>query len=204
MNYCYCGQIHNFLKISEDEWMGQMSRNLYERYKTAANQPLMDSWRDCFQHLQREFSKLPNDYLNLYIVFEYGVPSADPRYATRRYPRDRADVIIWDKKTALVLEFKREQYLPKNDYREYERQLHNYYKMINEVHRYGKNQKVESAFVFTNCQDEMNIIPREWDYGGTYYICSQSGVSDLICKIFDCVETMSAKEFSMWIGYCFN
>lgn len=142
---CYYS-IGKFLTLIEEEWLKKMKRH-------AAQPPTagqIKAWVDSFRVLQAACSLLPDEYRNLYIVFEYALP----RYPVRpgRHPSPYyvyADAVLLSKNRAVVLEFKQKDH----DYFGDAHQARKYHRRIQNFHNASRGMGKGAVLVLTKAKD---------------------------------------------------
>lgn len=134
--------LRKFQTYGKETWLRRMKRNAV----TDVEQGNLEAWADSFDVLQRAIGSLPESYLDLHIVFEYGLP----RYplTAGRAPNDIAvfaDAIVLSKDTVVVLEFKRAE----EPFIGYARQARKYRRRIQDFHEESRGMRKRAIQVLT-------------------------------------------------------
>lgn len=107
--YCACLSVKAFMNLSKDEWLRKMLRGFVRINQCKAHDRQVAAWENCYDVLHDALALLPKTY-NLSLVFEYAMPCN--KSGTKRAELGRAvraDVILLEKTTAVVMEFKRKR-----------------------------------------------------------------------------------------------
>ncbi len=144
--FCYRSSIQLFLSRSLEEWVADMKAN----FSKVTGHPLETSqicaWKDEHAALHQALSRLPKEYHQRQIIFEYVMPyrkrpSADD-------PGVRADVILLSEKTVTILEFK--QHYEEENAVNIQRQLLKYRRRIQEWHAASTGMRKTAIAVLTS------------------------------------------------------
>lgn len=141
---CYF-PVDSFLRLSESDWLRKMKRH-------AAFPPtdgMIKSWIDSFRVLHTALSKLPDEYKNLYIVFEYALPKSVQKFEQTSTSYYYADAVLLSKKRVVVLEFKQK----KEDYFGDAHQARKYRRRIQCLHDASRGMSKGAILVLTKAQN---------------------------------------------------
>lgn len=145
------------------------------------------AWRDCYKCLQNCFKTMPAIYNDLYVVFEYVLPTHRPD--SKRSKEDvgiRADVVIVSNTATLVLEFKQRD----EDFEGFVLQAKKYKTRLEKYHSQARNMRNYSALVLSKAKKYIK------KHDGVTS-CSLDYLSDVIQIIFenDCERNIDIKDF---------
>ena len=124
MNYCWAGDVTDFLATPYEFWLQSMSQNFDEVTKQRPSQQQVTAWQGSFEVLQRalkEVTESDEEAKNWTLVFEYELPREGGR---------RPDVVLLARGQVVVLEFKEKAGLHAADVDQvaaYARDLANYH-----------------------------------------------------------------------------
>ena len=145
------------------------------------------AWTDCYKNIQSCFKDIPAKYNNLYIIFEYVLPTYNPK--SKRSKDDvgiRSDVVIVSNTATLVLEFKQRS----EDFEGFVLQAKKYKTRLEKYHAQAKNMRNYSMLVLTKTKKYIK------KHDGVTS-CSVDYLSDVIQIIFenDCERHADIKGF---------
>jgi len=145
------------------------------------------AWTDCYKNIQNCFKEIPAKYNNLYVVFEYVLPTHNPR--SKRSKDDvgiRSDVVIVSNTATLVLEFKQRS----EDFEGFVLQAKKYKTRLEKYHAQAKKMRNYSMLVLTKTKKYMK------KHDGVTS-CSVDYLSDIMQIIFenDCERHADIKGF---------
>lgn len=145
------------------------------------------AWTDCYKNLQICFKEIPAKYNNLYIVFEYVLPTHKPN--SKRSKDDvgiRSDVIVISSTTSLVLEFKQRN----EDFEGFVLQAKKYKTRLEKYHAQANKMRNYSILILSKTKKYMK------KHDGVTS-CSVDYLSDIIQIIFenDCEKHADIKGF---------
>ena len=151
MKRCACYfRVNDFLNADQSTWLATMTRSVQEMHPGEVSKGQIESWRDCFDVLQRELSLIPEITSSLSIIFEYWLPQHSPE--SKKAANDngvRADVILLDKKTVTILEFKRLKEL----FFGHVRQTRKYRRRIQDYHDQSRGMNKKAVLVLTEAEN---------------------------------------------------
>ena len=178
-NCCYYSTVAEFLTVKESQWLSTMKSAFNEEYILSLGESQVNAWKDCFQQLQIELQKLPDETkASLNIIFEYALP-----YESGRRP----DVILLNSEQVIILEFK----MKSTVYAEDIDQVVAYARDIREYHYQSWNKKVFPNLVLTRC----SIPTDEYE---SLTICSSDHLSSVIKGLLP--EVVSACDPDEWMN----
>ncbi len=147
------------------------------------------AWTDTYKVLQTAFKDLPKCYNNLYVVFEYVLPTHKP--GSKRSEDDngiRADVILVSKTATMVLEFKQRN----NDFEGFVSQAQKYTTRLTRFHGQAMNMKNYTALVLTKASKYLKRHE-------TVTSCSKDYLSDVIQIVFD-RDCERHEDIKIWLN----
>ena len=124
MNYCWAGDVTDFLNTPYEFWLQEMSQNFDVMTKQRPSQQQVTAWQGSFEVLQRalkEVTEVDEGAKDWTLVFEYELPREGGR---------RPDVVLLARGQVIVLEFKEKAGLHAADVDQvaaYARDLANYH-----------------------------------------------------------------------------
>ena len=193
-----CGQFITLGKLVEkdqEQFVRKLTR-LHKRFSDSAPEKgQIEAWRDCFDALRAAFAELPEEFRDIWAVFEYVLPRHAPW--TERFRREnhiRADVILVSADCALVLEFKRKDKGSKCDYGQalmYKRRLKKY-------HVESLDLKKEALLVLTRMQDYCGEYRDERD-GEEAKGCSADRLAGMLQTIMG-EHPRRHEDIRKWLG----
>lgn len=151
MERCACYfSVRDFLKMDQKTWLNTMTESVQKMHPGEVTKSQIESWCDCFHVLQHELALIPEVTNNLFIIFEYWLPQHSPENnKTANDNGVRADVILLDKKTVTVLEFKRLKEL----FFGHVRQTRKYRRRIQDYHDQSLGMNKKAVLVLTKAED---------------------------------------------------
>ena len=167
MNYCYCDTLQRFFEVDKDQWLEQMKENIKVICNEEAKPAQIESWKDCFDVLRKEFNSFAKINPSVHIIFEYVL-----RYTSKKRP----DVLIVSEDKLAILEFKRKNDALLNDIAQtegYTRYLYNYHSETT-----NKMKKILPLLVLTYAD---NIVAAKHN-GSFVYVVSKDHLADIIEK----------------------
>ncbi len=147
------------------------------------------AWTDTYKVLQMAFKDLPKCYSNLYVIFEYVLPTHKPSSKRSRADNGiRADVIIVSKTATMVLEFKQRN----DDFEGFVSQAQKYTTRLNRFHVQAMNMKNYTALVLTKANKYLKRHE-------TVTSCSKDYLSDVIQIVFD-KDCEKHEDIKSWLN----
>lgn len=132
--YCYKGYMDEFLSIDLQNWLSIMKENYENNRGDFADQAIIGSWIDCFNHLKRYFEKYRGK--RYYLIFEYELELGSGR---------RTDVIVLMERDVVILEFKEKEEVKRKD----KLQLQDYVSNIYGYHIESRENHITPVLVET-------------------------------------------------------
>lgn len=133
------------------------------------------AWTNCYNVLQECFKTIPKQFENLYVVFEYVLPTHKP--GSKRSDGDigiRSDVVLVSSTSTLVLEFKQRN----EDFEGFVLQAKKYKTRLERYHEQARNMRNHSVLVLTKAKKYLK------KHDGVTS-CSVDYLSDIIQIIFE-------------------
>lgn len=133
------------------------------------------AWTDCYKNIRSCFKDIPAKYNNLYIIFEYVLPTYNPK--SKRSKDDvgiRSDVVIVSNTATLVLEFKQRS----EDFEGFVSQAKKYKTRLERYHEQAQNMRNHSILVLTKAKKHLKRHQE-------VISCSKDYLSDIIQIIFE-------------------
>ncbi len=133
------------------------------------------AWTDTYNVLQKSFKELPTKYNELYVIFEYVLPTHKP--GSKRSENDngiRADVVLVSKTATMVLEFKQRN----NDFEGFVSQAQKYTTRLSRFHAQAMHMKNYTALVLTKADKYLKRHE-------TVTSCSKDYLADILQIVFD-------------------
>ncbi len=155
-----CGYytVGNFMTLDPKELSEVTAMQLKNVINAEATEYQVKVWEKCFAALIKQFRKHPK-YSNLYLIVEYSVPTKQlfAKKRTERKVCKRPDIILLERNTVFVLEFKETS---KNTryFSRYLKQTQGYCSRFNLHHKYARKMEVVGCLVFGRSRNYREII----------------------------------------------
>jgi hypothetical protein len=138
--------VGTFLSLTEDKWIKTMEKNAHQ--PPAPNQ--IAAWKDSFAVLQQALGALPEEFHELYIIFEYALPRYPVKPGKKHSPwYVFADAILLSKERVVTLEFKQK----KEDYFGDAHQARKYRRRIQDFHDESRGMGKGAILVLTRATE---------------------------------------------------
>ena len=132
--YCFKGYMEEFLKIDINAWLASMKVSYENNRGDFAEDSIVRSWIDCYNHLQKCFQQYKDK--RYYLIFEYELELGSGR---------RPDVILLMNNDVVILEFKEKEEVKRKD----RLQLQDYVFNISGYHMYSRDKRITPILVET-------------------------------------------------------
>lgn len=180
-DYCYIGQYACYFRLDvfKKKTLNEILDCLEGYYAKVSPFTLqaeqIRAWTDCYKHLQNAFKEIPQKFHNLYVVFEYVLPTHNPK--SKRSVGDvgiRADVVIVSSTATLVLEFKQRD----TDFEGFVLQAKKYKTRLEKYHAQAQNMRNSAVLVLSKAR---KYLKKHEDV----ISCSSDYLSDIVQIIFE-------------------
>ncbi len=145
-NYAWYVTFGNLVSKKSELFLPKMIKG----YPRTNLHPLVESqiraWDNCHEVLKEAFTSLPNEYKNIWVVFEYVLPQHRPssnKFLTETHIA--ADTLLISNDTVLILEFKQR----KDPYEGFFKQANKYKNRIIDYHVESEEMAVNALLVLT-------------------------------------------------------
>lgn len=175
----------NIITISKSSVLKQSLLSYFRsHYDDVSSFPLdesqVDAWQNCIEVLGEAFSRLPEAYGKISLVFEYVLPKHNP--ASKKFINENhivADVIGISADTVLVMEFKRRA----DEFEGLFKQAGMYKRRLEKYHVESWDKDVEAILVLTSAEDYFSA---EYYFDGMEGVvsCSPDRLAETLLAVF--------------------